>query len=811
MRQHLYPASFYPQGHPNLAESLNNLGFIQNALGAYAQAETHSRASLRMRRNLYPKDQYPDGHRDLALGFNNLGFTLALQGFADQAETFHRQAWRMRQALYPEAKYPRGHSDLAESLNNLGFVSSAQGAHERAEAFYRQALTMFQELYPKDRYPNGHEQLVTAMNNLGAVLQEQKAFVKAESIHREALQMSQLLYPKADHPRGHPNIALHLNNLGATLMTRGSYAEADKVLRVAWKMREGIFGADHPEVVDSLARLALLQHARGDELQAEEFAEKASRAFRSARLRVGFSGLDRVAFTAKESTSDILAAIRAKQGKATDAWRAFEQGLGQGLLDELATRHRPLPSQERLTEEKLLGRLAFLDRRILQSTAKNAADSDGIVNLRNEREGRLLELSQFQSTLESKYGPVAGEVYELKRIQSQLPADAAMIGWLDAAGAHWGVVIRSQGDPQWVRLPASRNNEWTKQDDDLPSELRNALTRYDADVDWEAIRDQLKRQRLTPLEIHLNGIRHLVVLPSAKMAGIPLEPLTDRYHVSYAPSATIYAWLRESRQPQPPSNNLLAVGDGVFSAEQFKDADPFTMAQRGDRFRPLPGSAREIAVITELVEKSGGKAQSLVGKNASLANLETLVDARKLADFRYIHLATHGKAIPRNGLNSFLALTSEDPTLMDYAKLSAGQIRKTWMLNADLVTLSACQTALGQHQGGEGYLGFSQALLLSGARTLVLSQWSVSDHASTLLMIRFYENLQKGSMSKLESLEEARRWLRVLPRAEAVKRLQGAPANWIERLPADQRPFEHPTFWAAFILIGDPGTAEPKK
>ena len=73
-------------------------------------------------------------------------------------------------------------------------------------------------------------------------------------------------------------------------------------------------------------------------------------------------------------------------------------------------------------------------------------------------------------------------------------------------------------------------------------------------------------------------------------------------------------------------------------------------------------------------------------------------------------------------------------------RLSAAEL-SNWKLDADMVVLSACQTGLGQPAGGEGYLGFSQALFLAGARSVVLSLWRVDDEATSLLMVRFYENL----------------------------------------------------------------------
>src|SRR5262249_38058576 len=106
-------------------------------------------------------------------------------------------------------------------------------------------------------------------------------------------------------------------------------------------------------------------------------------------------------------------------------------------------------------------------------------------------------------------------------------------------------------------------------------------------------------------------------------------------------------------------------------------------------------------------------------------------------------------------------------------RLSVQAIGEEWELDADLVTLSACQTALGPDGGGEGLLGFSQVLLGKGARSLLLSLWKVDDTATALLMDGFYQALLgrrdglAAPLPKAEALREAKQWLRALPRAEA--------------------------------------------
>jgi len=139
-----------------------------------------------------------------------------------------------------------------------------------------------------------------------------------------------------------------------------------------------------------------------------------------------------------------------------------------------------------------------------------------------------------------------------------------------------------------------------------------------------------------------------------------------------------------------------------------------------------------------------------------------------------------------------------------------------WKLDADLVTLSACQTGLsGRFDIGEGFLGFSQALFLAGARTVVLSLWQVDDDATALLMTRFYQNLlgkREGlehPLPKAEALREAKRWLRELPVDQASRLRKDLPRSIKEETGPPREtakadhPYAHPYYWSAFILIGD--------
>jgi len=271
--------------------------------------------------------------------------------------------------------------------------------------------------------------------------------------------------------------------------------------------------------------------------------------------------------------------------------------------------------------------------------------------------------------------------------------------------------------------------------------------------------------------------------------------------------------------------------------EQRKRQAALTAARSGGGdFPSLPGTRREVEALARLFQSEDRPAKALVGADASEPELDRLAASGELGRFAFIHLATHGvidEAVPtrsavilaQTGLPDPLEQALSHQPVFD-GRLTVREIQHAWDLKAELVTLSACETALGRESGGEGFVGFTQALLMSGARSVCLSLWKVDDRATSLLMIRFYQNLlgkrpglSKG-MPKAEALQEAKQWLRSLtvdqidgefaalergdvrPLAKVDGTTSPGPATSTKS--SDKRPYDHPYFWAAFVLVGDP-------
>jgi CHAT domain-containing protein len=167
------------------------------------------------------------------------------------------------------------------------------------------------------------------------------------------------------------------------------------------------------------------------------------------------------------------------------------------------------------------------------------------------------------------------------------------------------------------------------------------------------------------------------------------------------------------------------------------------------------------------------RSRVLIGAQAR----EAVVKA-EAGKYQVLHFATHATLDDRNPLYSRIILSRSEDDKQDDGLLEAWELMKL-DLNAELVVLSACETARGRVADGEGMIGMSWALFVAGSPAVVVSQWKVDSARSSELMIEFHRNLLRspGALTKSEALRQA-----------ALKLLHG--------------PYNHPAYWAGFILIG---------
>jgi CHAT domain-containing protein/tetratricopeptide (TPR) repeat protein len=557
---------------PRTADACDNLGISLRDQGKYAEALPLLHKALEIRRRVLGEI-----NSETARSYNNLAYDLSAQGKDAEAEPLLRRALEIHRLTSGE-----DHPDTALAHNNLGANLRDQGKYTEAQPLLQKALDVWRRRLGVD-----HLHTAAGYSNLAANLEKQEKYAEAQSLHRKALDIW-----RSRLGENHPYLAVGYSSLAADLHGQGKYVEAEALYDKALEIRRKRLGEDHDQTARSYTNLALNLTAQGKYTDAEARAGAAARSYEAARLRISFTGMGRIALGSRQSPVAVSAALLARRGRDADAWQRWESGLARGLFDDLAARRRPLTLDERRGHDELAARLDRLDNQIGARTRSQSPTNDQRKQLeelksqRLELQGRLVQL---EAELIQKYKATAGAMYTLAQIQAQLLADAALVGWLDIKttpntadprGDHWACVVRRSGAPQWIRIVGTgRDQAWIKDDDERPGQVRQLLS-SEIEKDWRKPLATLAQQRLAPLEPALEdrdglpAVRHLIVLPSPALAGIPVEamietrpPAAPRRLVSYAPSGTIFTWLQERRRaekgnPAQP-RRLLALADPV--------------------------------------------------------------------------------------------------------------------------------------------------------------------------------------------------------------------------------------------------------
>jgi CHAT domain-containing protein len=306
-----------------------------------------------------------------------------------------------------------------------------------------------------------------------------------------------------------------------------------------------------------------------------------------------------------------------------------------------------------------------------------------------------------------------------------------------------------------------------------------ALNRACEDLrDWRGQADGIAATLLTPMAAAIRACRHLTIVPHGAAHLLPFHalpfdgvPLGDARTVSYLPSASVLQW-------QPVYADVAPIGDDILVV--------------GNPTRDLPSASRE----AEYVASQFANATLLLEGAATEAAVRAHLPTAPL-----IHLATHGTLDAIEPRRSSLAL-ADDAEICVYELM-------LMRLQARLVVLSACSTAKGETTGGDDILGLTRGLLAAGAQQAIVSLWPVDDDATALFMEAFYREL-RGGATPATALQCAQRSVRSLTDTEIAERTRGGhrrngPVQKSPQgaaTPVVERGYEHPYFWAPFILVG---------
>ena len=732
--------------HPVTAQSANNLAVALDDLGRFAEAEALYRQAL----DVYTLASGSDT-LETARTLSNLGHVLQKQGRYDEADRAYRRALR----LFVRTRGER-HPETATVLNNLAALLDDRERLDDAEATYRQALAILKET----RGPE-HPDVAATLGNLAGVLDRQARYTEAEMLYRRALTIKE-----AQFGPDNPLTAIALSNLAAVLVSQDRYDEARPLLRRVREVTEASMGHQHPRTATAYSNLGALHRLQGQYAAAAEALSEAVSIMEHVRLQAdGDARRDYLARQVAHYYGLIDTYVRA--GQPEQAFQAAEQSQARQLAETLAATDTAfaVPAvadvQTALDADTallsyanaatggdllifVLTRDAFEVVSVPDSTFENAAFATYGERLASlTRTDRQRQRERLATLGRSSAGTSSSDTYAIVQFYRRLLVDARTP--LDTTAT----------DVAWAAADTTRGT-------------RRSGGFADADA-----RDDLARRfydlLITPAQDALGDASTLIVVPNGPLGFVPFETLLDdrgRYlaethHVRYTPSATV--WLRLQERTYPDTRQpLLALGGAVYSGADgtsrgtsYANAAQVEAAQEQAYARlhhsgnqsatyealgygawsDLPGTRTEVNGLAEVVPG----AEVITGADVSEATLKQHSEAGDLAQYRMLHVATHGLVVPEVPELSALVLTQTDTGTED-GYLRMAEIADL-SLQADVVTLSACETGLGQFVRGEGVVGLSQAFFEAGANGLSVSLWQVADRSTSALMRGVYRRM----------------------------------------------------------------------
>ena len=768
----------------NLGNVYANLGDYQRALELYDQARIiHKRLGR----------QESEG-----IALNNIGYAYAQLGDQDKAEEFYTEA------LVP-LRQAGNRSRIAITLNNFG-------AHYLDKRNYGKALeVLFQALALRPETDDRNGRAIT-LNNIAKCYEslgdKQKAlenFTEALRLHRSVGNQRQL--------------ATTLKNIGAFHHKQGETSKALEYLNESRAINSRI-GELNGEAI-ALAELAKVELDRGNLVAARKLIEDAIVAIESMRINLKSQTL-RASFLASvrsfyETNIEILMRLhqqRPSEGFAAAALEVSEKSRARSLLELLREARAEI---QRGVDPLLIEREGYLRRAI----ANKAEQQTRLLNGKyTEQEAAFI--SKELSTLTTEYDQVQTRIRQaspryaaliepqpikVDGIKKVIDADTLLLEYAlgDEKSFLWAVTpdgLKSFELPGRVAIEQSARRVYqllTERSVSVSGEtLEQRKVRLErADAEFTEAAAGLSRMLLGPVASELKQKRLAIVaegvLQYVPFSALPspvstAKPLVVDHEIVTLPSASVLAVLREETPRKQASKAVAVLADPVFSASDprlAKNGGAVVEASpSGDAYRSAAESGLGSLVRLRFSRQEAEEIARLAGDKRNLkaldfaANRSVVTDA-KLSDYRIVHFATHGLINNQNPNLSGVVLSLVD----EQGRPQNGFLRLydiyNLKLDAELVVLSACQTALGKEIRGEGLVGLTRGFMYAGAPRVVASLWRIDDRASADIMSRFYSAMLKDGLRPAAAL-----------RAAQVSMLR-------------EKRWQSPHYWAAFTIQGE--------
>ncbi|HEX9368518.1 MAG TPA: CHAT domain-containing protein [Vicinamibacterales bacterium] len=656
---------------------------------------------------------------------------------------------------------------IARKANDRRSTSMALGELASAIADFQhdtpRALSLYDEALGIAKDAGVRDLEATWLLDSGAALREAGRYAEAGARFTRAIDAERASGARRVTPAAQKNLAqvfLHDDDrraAAATLAAAERGADDQNLGELRWQVRveRAVMARDDGRAAEAERlfdeALDILEDAQGSVLVEQ---------LRSGALQHALASAD---------PYDLFIAFLLSHGNASKAFFVAERGRARAFLDTLRTAGdqiaQALPPEYAEAEATLLAdisegqaalrgeRLPVADRRSLQAAIRS--DEEQLAALR-------LRLASDRPAVSAVRYPRLWQAADLGA--TVLKPNQALIAFFLGATTSNAWIVHAKGT-QVVTLPAQATIETA-----VRAYLKSVGGAGEPDSAATLYRLLLQDAHVPP------GVDTLAVIPHGILFDLPLEALRgpdgvrviERYDIQYAPSASSFALLASRGAGARRTPSVLAVGNPLVTGSKGAPTRDVGV-EHLSLLRPLPFTGTELRAIAEVY---GPAARILEGAGAT----ERALRDADLSALTILHFATHGLIDESHPERSGLVLTALPP-----ADDGVLQVREVYglRLHEALVTLSACETALGTNVRGEGMIGLSRAFFYAGADLVVASLWNVNDRSTATLMTRFYEGLGRGE-----------------PAAAALRHAK------LTFLQGPQK-MRDPYYWAPFIAIGN--------
>lgn len=745
--------------------SLINIGIYYRKINDYSKSLNHYEKALELSINL-------DNQYNVSACLNNIGNIYKDIGNFIKSINYLKQALQIDRQLGNKKNISIDLNNLGETLRSA-YHSSNDLAHlNKALEYFFECLNISQEI-------NNQIINVRVLNNIGTVKADMKDYYEALKYFEKAFNNANLINDKE-------TMGMALNNKGIVYYHLGDYENSTRCYQRAIDLALRIEGNHilweaYLEIAKTLQKQKNYLGALSNYKNSISVIEDIRSNIKLENHKASYFGTNK-RIEAYHNVIHLLVNLyqNSKNFKyKSDAFSYMERAKARAFLDRIELSQIDISQGVNL---RLLNREKEIMKDIskLHTSNLNANDesefSDALQfqlkELENKLESLRLEIrTQSPSYANLKYP----EIINLETTQSKFGRRGiAIFEYIVGKEQSYAFVITKK-DIKVFPLPNK---------DEITSKIKSYL-KCITDRECNDFRIGLELYSILLKPGLDKKIKNIIFIPDDILHYLPFEALIEegtnkwlieKYKVSYAPSISSLREIinRKKRKKGPnPKKDLLAIGDPKFSLfDKSKESLAFLTEFTNEQLHlnKLKYSSIEIEKIRSIFRNS--KSDSLIGKNASEGKFKN----KSLIDYKIIHFATHSIINDNNPERSSIILGLDD----NFPEDGILQMREIYNLkfNSNLVTLSACQTGLGQLIKGEGIEGLNRAFFYSGTASVLMSLWSINDQATFQLMERFYFYLHKSYPIK-DALRKAKR-------------------DFIE---SDS--LTHPFFWAGFIVSGD--------